>query len=99
MPCPMDRHPIRLDSLLELPDTEGFVSPDDSASPITSAKIEELIKYLEAFDIDDKTLVFSQFTTFLDHVGAALRERDIAYLRFDGSMSAQKVSFSNPQHP
>lgn len=90
----MDRHPLRQTSLLELPDEDGYIAPDESAGSIKSAKIDELAKYLQAFDENDKTLVFSQFTSFLDHVGTVLRERDINYCRFDGSMSAQKVSQS-----
>lgn len=91
--CPMDRHPISPGSLLELPPD---VAEDDAdkylAPPVRSAKISELVHYLQAFDKDDKTLVFSQFTTFLDRVAAVLQEEGIQFCRFDGSMSAKKVS-------
>ncbi|RSH83079.1 uncharacterized protein EHS24_006736 [Apiotrichum porosum] len=89
--CPMDRHPISPGSLLELPPD---VAEDDAdkylAPPVRSAKISELVHYLQAFDKDDKTLVFSQFTTFLDRVAAVLQEEGIQFCRFDGSMSAKK---------
>jgi len=39
---------------------------------------------------DAKSLVFSQFTTFLDKIGEALEEHDIPYVRFDGKLSARK---------
>ncbi|GFZ43795.1 LOW QUALITY PROTEIN: hypothetical protein JCM24511_01515 [Saitozyma sp. JCM 24511] len=88
--CPMCRHPISFASLLSLPaDSSEYVQPDDHATVIKSAKITELLKFLKAFDEDDKTLVFSQFTSFLDHVAASLREEGIVFSRFDGSMSAK----------
>lgn len=90
--CPYDRHPISLASLLELPpEASEFVELDENATSIKSAKISELVKYLKVFDPTDKTLVFSQFTSFLDHVAAALREEGIAFCRFDGSMNAKQV--------
>lgn len=55
----------------------------------------ELVKYLKVFDKADKSLVFSQFTSFLDRVAAILKEEGIRYCRFDGSMSAKKVSRSS----
>ena len=61
--------------------------------PVQSAKINELIRYLEVFDAQDKTLVFSQFTSFLDLVAASLKEKGILFCRFDGSMQAKKVSW------
>lgn len=63
------------------------------APAIRSAKIEELIKYLKVFDTNDKTLVFSQFTSFLDLVAGSLKQEGIQYCRFDGSMNAKQVGF------
>lgn len=90
--CPMDRHPIALASLLEVP-ADAVDAFDDVAipPPARSAKIAELVKYLKAFDKGDKTLVFSQFTTFLDRVAAVLQAEGIRFCRFDGSMVAKKV--------
>lgn len=90
--CPMDRHPIGITSLLQPPpETCDYVQPDEEAKAVKSAKIEEVVKYLKVFDPADKTLVFSQFTSFLDHVATALRKEGIVFCRFDGSMSAKKV--------
>ncbi|WVQ99528.1 hypothetical protein IAU59_006664 [Kwoniella sp. CBS 9459] len=92
--CPMDRHPIGLPSILELPpDQEEYVDPINSqtdSKPIKSAKIDELVKYLQVFPGDEKTLVFSQFTSFLDQVALRLNEEKIAWVRFDGRMNATK---------
>jgi len=92
--CPLCRHNINQYSLLELPpDTSEWVEPEE-VPPVKSAKIAELIKYLKVFDPNDKTLVFSQFTSFLDHVAAGLKEEGIQFCRFDGSMNSKQVSLS-----
>ncbi|HEY5792637.1 MAG TPA: DEAD/DEAH box helicase, partial [Chthoniobacterales bacterium] len=50
-----------------------------------SAKLTALLELLEeARDGGHRTLVFSQFTSMLDWIGAALTEREIAYCRLDG---------------
>jgi SWI/SNF-related matrix-associated actin-dependent regulator of chromatin subfamily A3 len=90
--CPLCRHNINPYSLLELPpDTSEYVEPEE-VTPVKSAKIEEIIKYLKVFDKNDKSLVFSQFTSFLDLVAAGLKAEGIKFCRFDGSMSSKKVS-------
>lgn len=92
--CAYCRHGLTLASLLELPPEEKpFVEPEASPEPpaFRSAKVEELIKYLKAFDPADKTLVFSQFTSFLDIVAGSLRAEGIQFCRFDGSMNAKQV--------
>lgn len=89
----MCRHPITLNSLLELPpEATEWVEPDDDVPTVRSAKIIELVRYLKIFDRSDKTLVFSQFTSFLDRVAPALKAEGIRFCRFDGSMNAAKVS-------
>lgn len=93
--CPMDRHPIALASLLEVPPDATDTFDEHPITPSTrSAKITELVRYLKAFDGEDKTLVFSQFTSFLDRVAAVLQEEGIKFCRFDGSMPAKKVGSS-----
>jgi hypothetical protein len=47
---------------------------------------------LKVFEKNDKSLVFSQFTSFLDLVAAGLKAEGIKFCRFDGSMSSKKVS-------
>jgi hypothetical protein len=68
-----------------------YVEPEE-VTPVKSAKIEEIIKYLKVFEKNDKSLVFSQFTSFLDLVAAGLKAEGIKFCRFDGSMSSKKVS-------
>ena len=55
----------------------------------SSAKITALVTHLNRLrreDKDMKTVVFSQFTSFLDLIEPALARDHIRFLRFDGSM-------------
>ena len=59
----------------------------------SSAKIAALIthlKYIRTSSSTTKSVVFSQFTSFLDLIAPALSRAGIPYLRFDGTMN-QKV--------
>ncbi|KAL8754587.1 MAG: hypothetical protein Q9184_005066 [Pyrenodesmia sp. 2 TL-2023] len=62
----------------------------------SSAKIAALISHLKAIrssSATTKSVIFSQFTSFLDLIGPALTQARIPFLRFDGTMS-QKVRAS-----
>lgn len=61
-----------------------------SPSASTSAKIAALCRHLTAQARTTKSVVFSQFTSFLDLIGPQLARHNITFLRFDGTMS-QKV--------
>jgi DNA repair protein RAD5 len=57
---------------------------------LSSAKISTLLTQLRRLKKSDplsKSVIFSQFTSFLDLLGPALAQHNISYLRFDGSMS------------
>jgi DNA repair protein RAD5 len=58
-----------------------------------SAKISALINHLNQLRKEDssaKTVVFSQFTSFLDLIEPSLKHDRITYLRFDGTMSQKR---------
>jgi SNF2 family DNA or RNA helicase len=58
---------------------------------VTSGKIEKAMEILEqitARDANEKTIIFSQFTSLLDLLEVALKTRDYIYERYDGSMSS-----------
>jgi SWI/SNF-related matrix-associated actin-dependent regulator of chromatin subfamily A3 len=87
--CPMCRS--------ELPDINHLVKPakETSKSDIdvdaTSSKIEALLTILAATKKKhpgDKTVIFSQWTTFLDMVQAQLVKHGYRFTRLDGSMPA-----------
>jgi DNA repair protein RAD5 len=57
-----------------------------SPSAHTSAKIHALINGLSRVPPGTKSVVFSQFTSFLDLIGPQLSKVGITHLRLDGSM-------------
>ncbi len=61
---------------------------DGEAAP--SAKLEELIREIEENTGHHKALVFSQFTSMLQLIRAALDDRGIPYLYLDGSVAAEE---------
>ncbi|PWN26650.1 hypothetical protein BDZ90DRAFT_241850 [Jaminaea rosea] len=59
-----------------------------------STKLRIMLRLLDRIDTEshgkEKTIIFSQFTTFLDLVELALRREGRQFVRYDGSMSAPK---------
>ncbi|KAJ3480104.1 hypothetical protein NLI96_g8578 [Meripilus lineatus] len=99
--CPMDRRQITLGDLIEPPPpTELTQAPIhrngdeeddfDSLRTGSSAKIDQLIYLLKLTPLTEKSLVFSQFTSFLDKIAENLDREGISYVRFDGQMSARR---------
>ena len=60
-----------------------------SPSAYTSAKIHALTNHLVRHPPNTKSVVFSQFTSFLDLIGPQLERAGISYLRLDGTMAYQ----------
>lgn len=57
----------------------------------TSAKIEKVMEILEATQSrkdNEKTIIFSQFTSMLDLIEVPISRKDWSYKRYDGSMSS-----------
>ncbi|GLB37536.1 putative HIRAN [Lyophyllum shimeji] len=97
--CPMDRRPLGMSDLHEPPpptdltqvpirryeelDTTGIRGG-------SSAKIDQLVHLLRLTPPTEKSLVFSQFTSFLDKIAEQLEAEGIPYVRFDGQMSAKR---------
>ncbi|KAJ4984858.1 DNA repair protein RAD5 [Stagonosporopsis vannaccii] len=95
---------VRHDHIVDKPE-HAFISADAPPAPQTprislrriglsgSAKTQALLSHLKRNLKEDprgKTVVFSQFTSFLDLIEPALTRDHIPFLRFDGSM-AQKT--------
>ncbi|OZJ06774.1 hypothetical protein BZG36_00421 [Bifiguratus adelaidae] len=100
--CPMCRAALTIRHLLVLPppkEKEGtndlvetqVEAKDESIS--SCPKIDALIEYLQAANTRDQTsksVVFSQWTGFLDIIGHHLKRHNIAYVRLDGKMVRSK---------
>ncbi|KAJ7178411.1 SNF2 family N-terminal domain-containing protein [Mycena crocata] len=94
--CPLDRRAITMADLhAPPPPMKATQAPfkdveEEESNEGSSAKIDQLIALLLLNPTSDKSLVFSQFTSFLDKIAERLDEREIPYVRFDGRMSAKR---------
>jgi SWI/SNF-related matrix-associated actin-dependent regulator of chromatin subfamily A3 len=91
--CPMCRAELTDNAALVQPSAE-FGESDDTAQVVdidvdtSSSKIEALVKILKASEKepDTKTVVFSQWTSFLDIVEKQLEKHGLTFTRLDGKM-------------
>ncbi|TFK26482.1 hypothetical protein FA15DRAFT_667364 [Coprinopsis marcescibilis] len=96
--CPMDRRPLTAADLFDKPPPTDLTQVpirdhEDTPTGIrtgSSAKIDQLVQLLRLSPDQDKSIVFSQFTSFLDKIGEELEAEGISYVRFDGQMSAKR---------
>jgi SWI/SNF-related matrix-associated actin-dependent regulator of chromatin subfamily A3 len=91
--CPMCRAELTDNTTLVQP-SAGLGESDDAAQVVdidvdtSSSKIEALVKILKASEKepDTKTVVFSQWTSFLDIVEKQLEKHGLTFTRLDGKM-------------
>ncbi|OAL20802.1 hypothetical protein AYO20_11474 [Fonsecaea nubica] len=93
--CPMCRASLQNSEQLVEPAAgigEGDEVDLDIDPETTSTKIEALVKVLKASDSDPsvKTVVFSQWTSFLDLVEAQLVRNGLQFTRLDGKMNSTR---------
>ena len=91
--CPMCRAELKDETVLVEPTNDCGDEEKDDEMDLTqsSSKVESMMKILEATKAKgDKTVVFSQWTKFLDIVQARLDREGYRYCRLDGTMSAAK---------
>lgn len=99
--------PLTPDSLVHPAiDLGESANPPTTSSPSSSSssKVDALLSILHASHTKDpttKTVIFSQWTSFLDIIGTALTARSLPFTRIDGSMrsparDAAMASFSTP---
>nr|XP_010918825.1 DNA repair protein RAD5B [Elaeis guineensis] len=88
-PCPICRNPLTKADLITCP-TESRFQVDVERNWKESSKIMKLFQCLESIrKTGEKSIIFSQWTGFLDLLEIPLRRRRIGFLRFDGKL-AQK---------
>jgi SWI/SNF-related matrix-associated actin-dependent regulator of chromatin subfamily A3 len=89
--CPMCRAALEDTSqILRLPDGENDERKEEFQFTEASSKLDALLSILKASENGEgnKTVVFSQWTSFLDVVSTQLVKSDIKFARIDGTMSA-----------
>ena len=90
--CPMCRAELVDESVLVEPACGGEEAADDDLDLTqSSSKLEALVRILEATKGEgNKTIIFSQWTRFLDIVQSRLEREGYKFCRLDGTMSASK---------
>ncbi|EXJ79902.1 hypothetical protein A1O3_08187 [Capronia epimyces CBS 606.96] len=93
--CPMCRAQLANNDQLVEPAAgigEGDELDLEIDSDTTSSKIEALVKVLKASKADSevKTVVFSQWTSFLDLVQTQLVQQGLSFTRLDGKMNSAR---------
>ncbi|CAI5952896.1 unnamed protein product [Closterium sp. NIES-65] len=100
-PCPVCRLPILRSQLITVPRASRF-SLDVEASWQDSVKVRQLLQCLGEIRAasawkganggggGEKSVVFSQWTAFLDLLEIAFKRAKVLYVRLDGSMSQQQ---------
>lgn len=91
-PCPLCRQMLNRTDLINCPFENQFMVADVEKDWKESSKISKLLEYLKHIQQDglgEKSIVFSQWTSFLDLLEIPLKRQQIGYLRYDGSL-AQK---------
>ncbi|PWA70104.1 DNA/RNA helicase protein [Artemisia annua] len=87
--CPICRQNLRKTDLITCPSDSKF-RVDVEKNWKESSKVEKLLECLEGIRQKrngEKSIVFSQWTSFLDLLEIPLKRRKIGFLRFDGSLS------------
>ena len=97
--CPLCRKPIHKSDLVKkkaavdasqttssLMEKAQAVDDEQEQSP----KILALLETIKEMQQEEKGVIFSQFTSFLNLIGEALKEAGLSFTRIDGSMSASK---------
>ncbi|PFH49678.1 hypothetical protein AMATHDRAFT_147130 [Amanita thiersii Skay4041] len=103
--CPTCNHgPIEAADLIEVSRRKTGVDGQSSSAPDivlrrndfqSSTKLDALINDLRKLQEQEpyfKSIVFSQFTSFIDLIEIALKREGFEYLRFDGTMDLKKRS-------
>lgn len=90
--CPICRRTISKDELLMCPlDTRFQIDVEKNWKE--SSKVSKLLECLDSIRMSastEKSIVFSQWTSFLDLLEIPLERRGIGFLRFDGSLSQKQ---------
>lgn len=87
--CPLCRQVLTETDLITCP-VESRFRIDVEKNWKESSKVSKLLDSLEMIrrsGLGEKSIVFSQWTSFLDLLEIPMKRRNIGYLRFDGSLS------------
>lgn len=87
--CPVCRKTVSKQELITAP-TDSRFRVDVEKNWVESSKVSALLKELESFrSTGSKSIVFSQWTAFLDLLQIPLSRNNISFVRLDGTLNQQ----------
>ncbi|KAI3679441.1 hypothetical protein L2E82_51352 [Cichorium intybus] len=87
--CPVCRKTVSKQELITAP-TDSRFQVDVEKNWVESSKVSALLKELESFrSTGSKSIVFSQWTAFLDLLQIPLSRNNISFVRLDGTLNQQ----------
>ncbi|XP_027935032.1 DNA repair protein RAD5B-like [Vigna unguiculata] len=90
--CPICRKLLQKDDLITCPSESPF-KVDIKNNVTESSKVSKLFEFLERIlysPSGEKSIVFSQWTSFFDLLENPLRRRGIGFLRYDGKLTQKQ---------
>ena len=94
--CPYCRASFTANDIIDMSDAElaAKVTEEPAENSIiefnTSPKIRALLATITQMKVDEKGVIFSQFTQHLDLIGKAMKEAGHTFVRIDGSVPAKR---------
>ncbi|CAJ1967159.1 unnamed protein product [Sphenostylis stenocarpa] len=90
--CPICRQVLQKDDLIDCPSESPF-KVDINNNVTESSKVSKLFEFLQRIlnsPSGEKSIVFSQWTSFFDLLENPLRRRGIGFLRYDGKLTQKQ---------
>ncbi|KAL2325883.1 hypothetical protein Fmac_024941 [Flemingia macrophylla] len=90
--CPICCKLLQIDDLITCPSESPF-KVDIKNNVTESSKVSKLLEFLQRIlnsSSDEKSIVFSQWTSFFDLLENPLRRRGIGFLRYDGKLTQKQ---------
>nr|KYP61038.1 Putative SWI/SNF-related matrix-associated actin-dependent regulator of chromatin subfamily A member 3-like 3 [Cajanus cajan] len=90
--CPICRQLLQKDDLITCPSESPF-KVDIKNNVTESSKVSKLLEFLQRIlnsSSSEKSIVFSQWTSFFDLLENPLRRRGIGFLRYDGKLTQKQ---------
>ena len=90
--CAICRQPLKKSDLITCPSESPF-KVDIENNMTESSKVSKLLDFLQSIQkspCGEKSIVFSQWTSFFDLLENPLRRRGIGYLRYDGKLTQKQ---------
>ena len=94
--CPYCRSPFAESDIVDMSQAKSAAEKPTDKKPVdelkfgTPPKIQALLAAIQGMQVDEKGVIFSQFTTHLDIIGEAMKQAGHTFARIDGSVSAHK---------